>query len=429
MRQPILPALQTIGSIYPHTLILELPRFSRVMLENSVAGDRSNEPARVYAHELHHFFDIVGTLWGQRYLDLVFSAFDALLTAKSEDAAYPEAIRLFDADREILFPSYYKYVTPGAPHGTSTRWINRWSAGHRIRPDGTPNLDHPILFVRLETEAAVVARQPLSIGALLELRAMAAEENTFEAFLPTIHKDEQAVERTIRQRELMQHLYDPLLTTYSAAAHVLATASGQGAIGPVFTWGAALADLCLNIDQSMLRGLRPPPVFSDFGHRVLHGFRSRADPGFVYACAIRWLRDKLTVPLDEAALEAALRGVGLPDPAEIYRQAERIMVRRTPLVVKSDRLKPIRAALREAGIVLLRKRSECAGLLPQSAWKELASPTVMTDDCEEFHLGQVTVTVDDANWLHQCEMRFHTTLRQALRAGRGVDFGYSDYVY
>jgi hypothetical protein len=54
---------------------------------------------------------------------------------------------------------------------------------------------------------------------------------------------------------------------------------------------------------------------------------------------------------------------------------------------------------------------------------------VMTDDCEQFHVGQATISVEDANWLHDCQSRLDTYLRQALRAGRGLDFGFTDFVY
>jgi hypothetical protein len=317
--------MQTIGALFPHTLIMELPRFSRPMLMHSLSGGRDNEPVRVFAHELHHWFDIVGTRWGQRYLDTVFIAFDAVLAAESMDQAYPDVLRLFDADREILFPTYYKYVTHGAPHGTAARWINQFTAGYRIKPDGTRDQSNPILFVRLQTEDIIVARQPLSVGALLELRAMAAEDAAFRAFLPTISEDERTTEHVMRRRDILQQLYDPLLTTYSVAAHVLATSSGLPDAEPVFSWGATLADLCLNFEPSVVQKIQPPPPMRQFGHSVIHGFRSLADPGFIYVCLIVWLREQRLSALDATALNEALRGVGLPGSSDVYRQAERSM--------------------------------------------------------------------------------------------------------
>jgi len=421
--------MQTLGSLHPHTLVLELPVFSRPMLEESLADGCNNEPARVYAHELQHWFDIVGTLWGQRYLDLVFSAFDAVLAAETEELAYPEVLRLFDADREILFPRYYKYVVPGAPHGAKKKWINRWSAGHRIRHDGTRDHGYPILFVRLETDQGVFARQPLSIGALLELCAMAAEDGAFNTFLPTLGDGERMVERAIRTRALVQHLYDPLLTTYSAAAHVLSTSSGDRRVEPVFAWGAALADLCLNIEPSAVRKLKPPPRLVEFGHRIIHGFRSRADPGFLYACVIASLHDKRLLALDAGGLDTALNSVGMPGSGDLYRRAERSLVHRAMPTFRSDRLRVLRTALREAGVAILHAKSASAGLPSQISWHALPSPMVMTDDAEQFHLGQIIVGIEDTEWLHDCQCRLDTSLRQALRAGRGLDFGFTDFIY
>ena len=429
MRAQILPALQTVGALYPHTLILELPLHSRAALQESLAGGRDDQPLRVYAHELHHWFDIVGTIWGQRYLDLVFLALDGVSAAASEDAAYPEVLRLFDADREILFPSYYKYVLPGAPHGTVEQWRNRWSVGHRIKSDGTPDQSHPILFVRFETDGAAFARQPLSVGALLELRAMAAEDAAFVAFAQSLGIDEAVVERAIRQQDLRFHLYDPLLTTYSAATHVLATNSGQGATGPVFAWGAAAADLCLNIEPAVLRRLAVPPRLGEIHHNAVHGFRSRADAGFVYACLVSWLRENRATTMNQAGLTAAFIRIGLPPPAEIWRNAERLMTRMPLPRLQCERLRTIRKKLRDAGDILMAKRAQLAGLFPQSKWQDLPAPMVMTKDCEQFHLGQAVVTVEDSEWLHDLQINLDRATHQALRAARGLDFMYTDFVY
>lgn len=429
MRAQILPALQTVGALYPHTLILELPLHSRAALQDSLGGGRDDQPLRVYAHELHHWFDIVGTIWGQRYLDLVFLAFDSVSAGASEDAAYPDVLRLFDADREILFPSYYKYVLPGAPHGTVEQWRNRWSVGHRIKSDGSPDRTHPVLFVRFETNGAAFARQPMSVGALLELRAMAAENAVFEAFAQSLGSDEALVERAIRQKDLRFHLYDPLLTTYSAAAHVLATNSGQGAIEPVFAWGAAAADLCLNIEPAILRRLAVPPRLGEMHHSAAHGFRSRADAGFVYACLVSWLRENRTTPMNQSGLTDASIGIGLPPPTEIWRNAERLMARMPLPSLQSERLGAIREQLRNAGKILLAKRAQLAGFFAQSEWQDLPAPMVMTKDCEQFHLGQRILTVKDSEWLHGLQITVDRVTRQALRAARGLDFLYTDFVY
>jgi len=421
--------LQTIGALYPHTLILELPHYSRHALQDSLRGGADNEPARVYGHELHHWFDIVGTLWGQQYLDLVFIALDAVNAAGTEDHAYPAALRLFDADREILLPRYYKFVMPGAPHGTAEQWRNRWSVGNRIRPDGTPDPTRPIIFVRLETDSAVVARQPLSVGALLELRAMAAEDAVFDNFVCVLNPEEAIVERAIRDRHLRQQLYDPLLTTYSAAAHVVATNSGIGATAPVFAWGSSAADVCLNLEPSLLRKLVVPARLGEMHHSRVHAFRTGADGGFVFACLVSWVRENQTATLDKERLDAALMGIGLPKAAEIYLNAERALRRRSLPRFGSDRLGRIRSRLREAGSEILSARAPVGGQLPTAEWSNLPSPMVITGDCEQFYVGDATINAADAEWLHDLQTDLDRVTRQALRAARGLDFAYTDFVY
>ena len=94
-------------------------------------GTRPSEAALLAAHELTHWYDIIGTIWGQAYLDVLFAAFDRDLShpAPSIDA-YPEALALFDTDRSILFPSYYKYVAPmGTPRAGPGEWQMQLTMG------------------------------------------------------------------------------------------------------------------------------------------------------------------------------------------------------------------------------------------------------------------------------------------------------------
>ncbi|WP_337847695.1 hypothetical protein [Sphingomonas sp.] len=429
MGNAILPAMQTVGAIKPHTLILEMPISTKSGLEDSINGGYSNEPARIYAHEMHHWFDLVGTIWGQHYLDILFSAYDAVIAARSEDEAYPAVLRLFDADREILFPSYYKFVTPGAPHGRERQWSNEATVGFRIRPDGTRDEDHPILFVRFTAGDQIVARQPLSAGSLLELRALAAEDIALTAHLARLDPDQRLVEKKLRQQELISHLYHPEMTTYSAAAHLLARVARIGATAPVLLFGAVAADICLNLQRPQISGLRHPQPFMELSHRHRHGFRARVDPGYLFACLIYRLRELEPHDLTPARIDDALRLSGLPTLQTIYDDAQRAFSRRPKPTLRSARLARIRASLHSACGPILQARSQGSGLIPQERWKDLPSPLTMSSDLELFHHGQHTISTEDAEWLEEQRWSLDRSIRQALRAARGFDFKYTDYTY
>ncbi len=181
MARNVLPATQTLATLDPHNLVLELPKYTQADLAAARDGTRESEAALLAAHELTHWYDVIGTIWGQAYLDVLFAAFDRNLShpAPALDA-YPEALALFDIDRSILFPSYYKYVVPEAtPRNGPGEWQMQLTMGARIAPDGRQDETDPILFVRFHEGERDIARQPVSIGSLLELRAVQAEVRAF----------------------------------------------------------------------------------------------------------------------------------------------------------------------------------------------------------------------------------------------------------
>jgi hypothetical protein len=139
-------------------------------------------------------------------------------------------------------------------------WAISASAGFWITPSGTLDQTKPIFFVRFNESlnGPLVARQPMTIGALLELRSIAAEIATFREWLELQPADEQSVARTLFRRNRIAEFYEPELTTYTAAAHFLSVSIREPDFIPVCHHGAALADLCLNASPKQFQRLRHP---------------------------------------------------------------------------------------------------------------------------------------------------------------------------
>ena len=159
----ILPETHALGQLHPHSLVVELTISSRPSLEASLAGGVDNEPAQIVAHELCHWTDLVGTVSGQEYLDSVFAALDyAAPDAADRVQSYPAVLHLFDRDRAILFPSYYKFIDPAArPTSANDPWVISFSCGAWIDPTGRLDEAKPIFFVRFDQglQGPQVARQ------------------------------------------------------------------------------------------------------------------------------------------------------------------------------------------------------------------------------------------------------------------------------
>jgi hypothetical protein len=282
---PILPATQTVGTLDPHTLVLELSTFASADLVDAFAGTRDSKPAQILAHEMCHWFDIVGTVWGQWYLDVLFAAYDRVLPEPASSiSAYPHALLMFDTDREVLFPSYYKFVSATAePRRGPGSWRMEMTSGVRILANGKPNEDQPILFLKFDEMGQELARQPITVGSLLELRALHAEIAIFAKLHPKLSVEEGLVSEKIFERYLLSTLYNPELTTYSAEVHLLSFAVPSLDVGVALHIGSQLADISLNLTSPLFLRLSPPPDLLSGPARRVRAFKNRGDRGYVFA--------------------------------------------------------------------------------------------------------------------------------------------------
>lgn len=253
----ILPATQTMAALQPHMLTIELPTFASADVARAQAGGSDPRPLEIVAHELCHWFDIVGTVWGQEYLNDLFHALDRANDPVAREAAFAPAIKLFDADRAVLFPTYYKYVKADAPSDTGPgRWRMEVTSGTRIATFGVPREDDPILFVHFSTREKDIGRQPLSVGSLLELRAVYAELAAYLQVSRQWSDEERAVGHALFSRRVLASMYEPQLITYSAAAHFIGRALGEGDVGQVLKLGSLLADFALNLTPESFARMR-----------------------------------------------------------------------------------------------------------------------------------------------------------------------------
>lgn len=112
----IIPEMHTLGSINPHTLFVDLNGVARREIDGARAGRGSPRGWEIYEHEARHRRDLLATVWGRSYLDLLFRTYDATLKTPENrmDTTFAQVLELFGRARSILCPSYYNYVLPEA---------------------------------------------------------------------------------------------------------------------------------------------------------------------------------------------------------------------------------------------------------------------------------------------------------------------------
>ena len=243
-------------------------------------------------------------------------------------------------------------------------------------------------------------------------------------------KGEDVVTWKLRDGEQRALLYDPELTTYSVAAHVVANASGVSQISANLALTSKLADIALNLTDDCFSALRPTKDFGDPSNMRLRGFRRSRNRGYAFCClAFGIQKHGGAEEVGRLEIEKAMRSAGLPTLEKVYAGARAAISRLPGRLAKEPRLAEIRGKLIEAGRLLHREPDFNAGVSSLCPAGEHPAPLVCDSECETFSPGNSALDMAEIEFMHDCYERYRKVLRSALRAARGLEFEFSDFVY
>lgn len=326
------PNTKSLAYFVPSSQLIFLTEIRADDIEADFAADRlssiRHSLSTVY-HELTHWADTVGTLWGNDHLKQVYATYDIVPTVNraGSETRFHRFLDMYDHDRRLSFSEYYRTVEDnGRQHSIKTPWRINFSCGIEFNSAGRPDEQRPVIFVRFGdhfTDQQLV-RQPLSIAALLETTATWSELSTQFHTLSALGPDEQTVEEFFLKREYGERLYAPELSLYSAPVHLLAHyAKVQN---PVIAYhlGALLSLVCLNLVGSHFRKMSIPTGLEAWGARVSAFKRTQSRPfAFMRICmnAPAWSEE--ITPIDW--VNKALSNSGLPSYDEILSHAVKVL--------------------------------------------------------------------------------------------------------
>lgn len=109
------PEIHAVGGMRPHSQTIHLYHGRKSDIKNATKSKIPMERARpaieTIIHEVTHWYDLIGTVWGQNYLKKLFTCIDIDSTRpNSAESEFYNIIDLYDEDRRILFPLYYHMV-------------------------------------------------------------------------------------------------------------------------------------------------------------------------------------------------------------------------------------------------------------------------------------------------------------------------------
>lgn len=255
-----------------YNYIDQLVLFESVELKEILASGRAKSLAERWPlhfklwvcafHEYRHWLDMTSSVFGLHWLGELFDVLEAHLGSHQ---AQPEQVEKCQHVSRMMagihLPDYYSTVDNviGQP------WQCQPTVGQAFAATGEANPDHPIWFVRFATpEGVPISRQPISVSSLLEVRAVASE---MVAGYGLLHGLPDKVFRTIEQnhftKSILDRIYDPELTVYSAAAHWYANHRGITDVGEAYRASAFLAWFCLDSPAAWIESLTASSAFKE----------------------------------------------------------------------------------------------------------------------------------------------------------------------
>lgn len=277
------PALTTQAAYLPNEQLIEIHSFPvstfDKALDKSVGWADMMAVRPLVAHEIRHWMDHLGTLWGQQR---IVSAFNAMNSREAENPEYFYRItEHWQLEQRDHFEDFYSVI--GDPNPTSQyHWMARPTCGRRFDLRGRLRKDKPILLVRFQwLDGTLACRAPLSVLALLEAGAMHYEQSARNAVLEKMPAGERAVEESQIRGEVEGVLYNPSLSAYTAATHLVANTFHIKDAVTAFGMASQLAAVSLNLPELEISRMRIAKTYASMSNEMNH-LRNSQDRGFAF---------------------------------------------------------------------------------------------------------------------------------------------------
>ena len=210
--------------------------------------ERRKSALTLAAHEYTHFVDATSSIWGMKHLNQINWCHKVNSGDETQFFVLKSA---FDYMRSIRLPDYYTTINRKVP--SQRPWRSHVTNGVMFSTDGRIT-DRPIIFINFLTEDGNrIVRSPLSAISLLEASAMAKEIEIRVRLLAHLQEPEKAVEQRILNEELLNYIYNPEITEYSACFHLVANLQNEKDIGIVSRAVGKLCRIVLNTPEIAFR--------------------------------------------------------------------------------------------------------------------------------------------------------------------------------
>ncbi|NOU86739.1 hypothetical protein GC102_13275 [Paenibacillus sp. LMG 31460] len=281
----IFPNVSVLASYNSLDQVIRFEELERSEFDKAIADpfNRSNvDNAALIIHETSHYIDHLATLNGQRFLLETYNAYHGILSGDEQN--YWHVAKLHKAIKKLKFQDYYKEfttesLTTGKRHSD---WSFANTFGQRFDADGISDPNRPIIFNNFKYMDNFVARIPLSVEALWEANAVAAEIQLHMASIMQIKdQGERKVSEKLLENRFKEWIYTPELLTYSCATQLVSARLGLEDIYFAFVVTKALSSICLNLPDIYYHRIKMPQSLAIPAARK-RGLKYSQDPSIMF---------------------------------------------------------------------------------------------------------------------------------------------------
>jgi hypothetical protein len=320
-----------IHSIFPNTEPLayydtfsqfiklnNIDSYAFIELLNDTVNFKKNSNAEVFFHEFQHWYDHQSTLWGIQNQVSILNAYNIRLQSEYI-SEYPRIPKLLnEIEKQSLLNYFMENFNDIIPNSHDDRWKMRVTAGYRFNHQGEIDKTKPINFVRFSSsDNQQICRTPISIASLLESNAKAMEIEVNLRHIMKLDEVERLNEINNLDLRYFEWLYNPHMTLYSVAAHLVSNILGEGFTIFAFELSKIISTIALNIPSQLFSTIKIPSSFEEFGDKNKY-FIKEGDVGYIFHCLLRNYSETYKME-KEFNIESLLKCSGLPNLEDLEK--------------------------------------------------------------------------------------------------------------
>ncbi|GGG36289.1 hypothetical protein GCM10011344_41460 [Dokdonia pacifica] len=283
----IFPSVDTLAYYHPLGNFITFNKLSEEQFDEVYKSpDKFSGHQSIIVHEVQHWLDHIGTLWGVQKLAKTYRAFDSIF--HGDESEMFKVKELHDSFKGDKFATYYSEIYNKIQGSAREPWRYSFSMGLRYDSLGHIDNSKPIFFTKFNSHNDLpVARVPLSTASLLETTATFAEMASRLVSIYSLDEESLKIELKLYSDEIFKKLYNSDLSLYSVGVHV--TTNILNIKDPIrgYEIASRFATLSLNLTNESFEKLNIPKSFKvkEWQERPVKLIELK-DRGFAFVCLL-----------------------------------------------------------------------------------------------------------------------------------------------